>query len=285
MKTRSLSAIGILIVSVIPAFIGGIWFALFIALVFSQAWREIIPLIGTMHPHHARLGYVFTVLAPLLALLGDGNRYLPVVLGSMLFFGVAVILDEGLTGNDRRDWPTGIGAMLYLVLPAFAAVAIRQTHGVVNSSWVDNMSSIIPGAGPHPAGLALFFTAQFVTWTSDTFQYLVGKAIGRRKLIPRISPNKTIEGAIGGLVFAAIMAMMCTSVFGLQINHGTAAGFGSLLATVGIFGDITESLFKRRAHVKDSSDLIPGHGGLLDRIDALIFVLVMTWALRPMLLT
>jgi phosphatidate cytidylyltransferase len=101
---------------------------------------------------------------------------------------------------------------------------------------------------------------------ADIGAYFAGRSFGRRKLAPRVSPGKTIEGAIGGLIGVALVAAGGAVYFGLPVAAVTAFGFG-----VGIFsiiGDLTESMFKRAAALKDSGTLLPGHGGLLDRIDS-----------------
>jgi phosphatidate cytidylyltransferase len=101
---------------------------------------------------------------------------------------------------------------------------------------------------------------------ADIGAYFAGRAFGRRKLAPRVSPGKTVEGAIGGMLGVALMAAGGAVYFGLPIAAVTAFGMG-----VGIFsiiGDLTESMFKRAAALKDSGTLLPGHGGLLDRIDS-----------------
>jgi phosphatidate cytidylyltransferase len=110
---------------------------------------------------------------------------------------------------------------------------------------------------------------------SDTAQYYTGRALGRRKLAPRVSPGKTIEGAAGGLV-AAVAIGAALSSWGLPGVAWPGAALGALLlALFGIAGDLFESLLKRSAGVKDSSALIPGHGGVLDRIDAYLFTFPM----------
>ena len=99
-----------------------------------------------------------------------------------------------------------------------------------------------------------------------------GRAFGRRKLAPLVSPAKTIEGALGGLIVAAIAgALLARYLLPMQLSPAAAAGCALLLAGFGIAGDLFESLLKRSAGVKDSSNLIPGHGGILDRIDAYLF--------------
>lgn len=107
-------------------------------------------------------------------------------------------------------------------------------------------------------------------WINDTFAYLVGKNFGRRKLFERISPKKTIEGFIGGLVFTAIagyIAFLATGLLKTEIWIGLAV----ILSVFGTLGDLIQSKFKRQAGVKDSGRLMPGHGGLFDRLDSIIF--------------
>lgn len=106
---------------------------------------------------------------------------------------------------------------------------------------------------------------------SDSTQYFAGRALGRRKMAPTISPGKTIEGAVGGIVAAAAAGAVLAPMWvnGLTWIEGLALGL--LLCAAGIAGDLFESLLKRSAGVKDSSSLIPGHGGVLDRIDAHLF--------------
>jgi len=138
--------------------------------------------------------------------------------------------------------------MLYLGLPIGALVAIRALHG-----------------------REVLFLLMLTVMVSDTAQYYTGRAFGRRPLAPAISPKKTIEGAIGGFVvgtafFAAVGAWWLSSMpVALRVPLGLA------LVALGIAGDLFESMLKRSAGVKDSSALIPGHGGVLDRIDALLF--------------
>ncbi|NLP57603.1 phosphatidate cytidylyltransferase [Lutibacter sp. B1] len=107
-------------------------------------------------------------------------------------------------------------------------------------------------------------------WTNDTFAFLVGKSLGKHKLLKRISPNKTVEGFIGGMVFTFIASLILPSQFNTlsSIQWVVIAGIVSIF---GVLGDLIESMFKRQAGVKDSSNFIPGHGGFLDRFDSVIF--------------
>jgi phosphatidate cytidylyltransferase len=111
-----------------------------------------------------------------------------------------------------------------------------------------------------------------LVWINDTGAYLVGMSIGRHRLFERISPKKTWEGAVGGAVLTLICALWLHLVMG--VLERTDWVFLSLIVSVfGVFGDLTESLFKRSVGQKDSGKIIPGHGGLLDRIDSILFVM------------
>ncbi len=111
-----------------------------------------------------------------------------------------------------------------------------------------------------------------IIWICDTAAYHVGSAFGKHKLFPRVSPNKTWEGAIAGFVFAILSAVAAKFLVLGYLSVGSAVVIGGIVGTIGQLGDLAESLFKRDAGVKDSSALIPGHGGVFDRFDSLLLV-------------
>ena len=108
-------------------------------------------------------------------------------------------------------------------------------------------------------------------WVSDSFAYLVGSKIGRHKMVPKISPNKSWEGFVGGIVGSVIVwcILAVTGLYRLNIPYAMLCGV--IVSILGVFGDLIESRIKRGVGVKDSGNLIPGHGGMLDRNDSLIF--------------
>jgi phosphatidate cytidylyltransferase len=120
-------------------------------------------------------------------------------------------------------------------------------------------------------GASFVFLAFVVTWAGDTGAYIVGSAVGKRPLLPRVSEKKTREGSLGGLVFAGAAALAAKETFAPYLELWEAVVLGVLAGVVGQFGDLFESLIKRDADIKDTSEMIPGHGGVLDRFDSLLF--------------
>jgi phosphatidate cytidylyltransferase len=137
---------------------------------------------------------------------------------------------------------------LYLGLPIGAMIAIRELHG-----------------------REALFLLMVTVMVSDTAQYYSGRAFGRRLLAPSISPKKTIAGAVGGFVFGAVLLAVVGGWWLPEAPAALRAGLGVVVVALGIVGDLFESMLKRSAGVKDSSALIPGHGGVLDRIDSWLF--------------
>ena len=143
-----------------------------------------------------------------------------------------------------------------------------------------------------PSGGLLLLLPLLTTWASDIGAYAVGRTMGRRKLIPSVSPGKTVEGAIGGLLFSVVVAWAFTQ---LLLRPAAQLDFrwrplgvivvGAVISIAAQVGDLAESLLKREAGVKDASHIIPGHGGVLDRVDSLLFVLPISFVVFGWLLT
>ena len=148
-----------------------------------------------------------------------------------------------------------------------------------------------PGAGSGGAGwegASLLIFPLVVAWLGDSAAYFVGHRWGKRKLIPRVSPGKTVAGALGGLLGAVLGAVLVAVLLvepyaGLVLSPGAAVLVGALVGMVAQLGDLAESLLKREAGVKDSGRLFPGHGGVLDRFDSILFALPVTYLLLAVL--
>jgi phosphatidate cytidylyltransferase len=148
---------------------------------------------------------------------------------------------------------------------AFGAVAATLFAGV----YPGVLLAFMVGLRMEPQGRAVVFFIVVVIWVSDTAAYYLGRAFGRHLLCPRISPKKTVEGAVAGVLAAAAAAEACRLSFYPDLGPAAAA-IGAALAGIGILGDLGESILKRGAGVKDTATLLPGHGGMLDRIDSLL---------------
>lgn len=282
MRQRSVSSIGVVLLGLVPAVIGGLVFAIAFVVICILAFTELATMMKTDAVFLRFLGYVVIVLAGSLAYFGNDNDGLPVLVAAAVIMpSVFAICSSGMSPVDR--WPQMLIASFYVATPAFAAVSIRQFDGQ-SAGWLGDLSgTFLPDGSDTGRGLGWFLLALFVTWVSDTGAYMVGKTVGRRKLSPRVSPNKTVEGAVGGVVCSAVIALLCSWLFELGIRPWLAVLLGVVLGAAGTLGDLAESMIKRQHRVKDSGTLIPGHGGVLDRIDALLFVLVTVWMLIPVL--
>jgi phosphatidate cytidylyltransferase len=177
-------------------------------------------------------------------------------------------------------WLRGVGGHPLASIAATVSGAIfvggTLIHGLLLRHLLD--TGIVPGVEGRWAGTALVGFAIGLTWLNDTGAYFVGSAFGRHKLIPAVSPGKTVEGSLAGLASAVIAgalyaAFILGDLVGLPLGLWEGALGGLLIAIVAQVGDLAESLLKREAGVKDSGRIIPGHGGILDRFAALFFAL------------
>lgn len=149
----------------------------------------------------------------------------------------------------------GIG---YISMPFALATIIDQTYKVENSS-----------------ALPLLLVVLIFIWSNDTFAYLTGRWLGKTPLFTRISPKKTIEGTLGGIIITMAIAWFVYSP-SYPVEHIKFLFFAAIVCVAGILGDLVESMFKRQWGIKDSGTILPGHGGILDRFDS--FILVMPFA-------
>jgi len=144
----------------------------------------------------------------------------------------------------------------------------NTVFGILYVSFLMSYMGVIRNSGDN--GRELIFFVLLITWMGDTTAYYGGRGFGRHKLAPAISPKKTVEGAIIGLMGSIVGAIIAKLWF-LDIGISNAVIAGILIGVSGQFGDLSESIIKRNLQVKDSGGIIPGHGGILDRVDSLLF--------------
>jgi len=163
-------------------------------------------------------------------------------------------------------------------LPSSAIAVLATLYvGMLGGSLIRLRNDFPASIGPK-----LVFFLLLVVWLGDAGAYYVGKQFGRHALSPRISPKKTIEGGVGGILVAIITAIVIRSTFFPEFPLVHAVIAGVILSIAGVIGDLAESMWKRSAAVKDSGTLIPGHGGFLDRFDSIFFttpILYVYWVL------
>jgi len=187
-------------------------------------------------------------------LVGISMKILPILCVSFifpLFFTLILFELWKKEANPILNISLLVFGIIYVVIPFYLAVDLNLR----NNSYM-----------PRVVGMFLLI------WTNDTFAYLTGRLIGMTKLFERISPNKTWEGTIGGALFTVIFAC----IIGQYINEGETFFWmisAAIIIPGAIFGDLLESLFKRSLDLKDTGNILPGHGGILDRFDAALFTI------------
>jgi phosphatidate cytidylyltransferase len=165
-----------------------------------------------------------------------------------------------------------VAALLDGLRHADGSSARRAGHLVLGALYVGLLPSFLIRMRALPDGREVLYLTYLTVFVCDTAAYGIGRTLGRHALWPRVSPRKTWEGAIAGLVASILTAVACRFWFAGFLGLPAAIGFGLIVGLLGQAGDLVESLWKREAGVKDASALIPGHGGVLDRFDNLHFV-------------
>jgi phosphatidate cytidylyltransferase len=264
-------------------FQGGLWVVGTVVLITLIAVNEFYHLIEAKGAEPLRgVGILAAVALPVITYLG--SDYAATVLMSFLLLGVMVAqLGKAQIRDSLASISGTFFGVFYVGWLLAHAVALREFHGVVQGRWgVDAVLEMHPDVG----AFYLLFTVSVVIG-GDAGAYFVGRRYGRRKLAPAVSPGKTVEGAMGAIAAGLVVGVAAKALFdtfrpelSAQLGWSACALFALLLAGVGIVGDLVESLLKRDAQVKDTGTLLPGTGGILDRIDSnLIAIPVMYYLL------
>lgn len=195
-----------------------------------------------------------------------------------LGLGLLALMLAGLQWPGLISLRTACLAILAAVLASRLATPREIAHGLVDSAvlvfgvlYVGLTLGTLLSTRSLPEGEWLIFFLFLVTWAGDTGAYYAGMTLGRHKLAPVVSPNKTIEGLVGGLLLALVVAFLARAWFLPSFSPADCLATALLLTGAGVVGDLTESVLKRSAGVKDSGGIIPAHGGMLDRLDSLLF--------------
>jgi len=204
---------------------------------------------------------------------------LSIVLGTALIYaiyrGAAYLAFSVLIGN--LIIAAGVMVIRYQKQPAAVARMFRQVAGMV---YIPLFLACLILIRNDPNGAAWIFLILCLAFAGDTAAFYVGTYLGRHKLCPAVSPKKTVEGALGGLAGSLLAASVAKAFLMPSLPWSMAIPFFILAASAGQTGDLFESAIKRSAGIKDSGGLLPGHGGILDRIDGLLFVAPITYLFK-----
>lgn len=233
---------------------GGIPFLVLILGIGVLAFNEFATMVQNKDQYVNKIVGILVILVMIL-----NSYFLSIGFEQLMLFGILALLISELFRN-RSSAIQNLGSTLLGIfyVGAFSAAIVSIREFYTDSSHYSNGGSIV---------ITIFITL----WMTDSAAYFLGSAFGKHKLFPRVSPNKSWEGAIAGFIFAIITTTVLKEFFFTFLTWKDAIVLGFIIGIFGQIGDLIESLIKRDASVKDSSNIIPGHGGILDRFDSLIF--------------
>ena len=273
---------------------GGAPFAVVAIILSLLAWHEFS---GIFRRAGVITTYIFGALTLILLLccawLGNVEELLAVLTISMMLIFLLTVIFRGST--RPTDACVSVAGVMYIGLPMAHMIFLRfladepqpgeavttvreiatNNATILDKIGLESLASFLPSIDLSfnvnvDAGCALVWVLFACTWASDTFAYFVGSAFGSHKLASTISPGKTVEGFLGGIIGTILTAVIVgTIIFGLPLVKMAVAGF--ILSIVATLGDLVESVLKRFANMKESGIFLPGHGGVLDRFDSLFF--------------
>jgi len=186
--------------------------------------------------------------------------------GAALGLSLVLVLVVELFRSDHQDslsaWASTVAGACYVGWLLSYYILLRALDRGGGDGWLEGFG--ISG------GAAWVYLVLFITWAQDTAAFFVGRSLGRHRLAPVISPGKSWEGAVGGVVASVLVALLMVPLLGLPVGYGVAIVLGIVGAVAGVLGDLCISLIKRQSGLKDMGSLVPGHGGILDRMDSML---------------
>ncbi len=243
LRQRVVSALAVMPPILALAWYGGWPFLAMVVLAAHLALRELYNLMGQKDRLQINLGYAGNLILLLYLFRYGFTDYVFALVGYFILLNCLFVV------TYPRDF-------MSILVTAFGKLYITTLLGFI---------LLLRAHGGFAAVLAVFLAV----WANDSGAYFCGVAFGRHRLAPRLSPKKSVEGAVGGLLTAMLVLYLFAPVLGW--SRPVALVFGLILALAGQFGDLAESALKRWANTKDSGSFLPGHGGVLDRVDSLLF--------------
>ena len=267
MKTRLISALILLPIGVAVILIGGAVFDLAMAFIFTLAVFEFVQLmkVGKFAPN-----LFFAVALAWVLLLDAVLPHLALSRPALALLLIAALTWQmrNRVGSPTAAWALTVAGGIYLGVAGAHFILIRQLN---DGAW----------------WLLLALTG---TWLADSGAYFVGRKFGVHKMTPSLSPKKSWEGLAGGVAFAVILngilALALSQILNVYLPWWAGAALGLIGALIGVLGDLSISMIKREVGAKDTGHIIPGHGGVLDRLDSLLFTMIVSyyfivWVVQP----
>ncbi|HEY3289797.1 MAG TPA: phosphatidate cytidylyltransferase [Anaerolineae bacterium] len=246
LRTRFISGFFIGIVTIVTGVLGGFWFTGLVLLVILLSTYEVHGMLRSCSLRPTLSFSLAVAAVTFIAIRFPALPYLNFVAMLVLMASIAWQMRDRVS-DPIANWSTTVAPAIYLGATGGYLTAVRELD----------------------QGLWWLIIAVGISWLADSAAYIIGRRFGKRKLAPSLSPKKTWEGFIGGVIFAVLGGMVAGIVSPLGFLNCTLAGL--LVGILGTLGDLVESMFKRAAGVKDSGQLIPGHGGAFDRVDSLLW--------------
>ena len=256
---RAISGAALVVVLLSLLFAGGAWWHVFAAFVALGSLHEFYKIHGNLPAADRVIGAITAfILLFLTELLAQSAMMVILSIACFALYFVELARRQ-LSGSSRSVSTVGpvVVGLVYTVIPWYCMIRFRNL--------------------PDPIGLAGVLSVFLCTWSCDVFAYLVGSRWGTVRVCPHISPNKSLEGFIGGFVASVLCGSLCAFYFSFSSIPFILVGV--VCGTLGQLGDLVESLIKRENGVKDSGKLLPGHGGFLDRFDSILINALCSWCI------
>lgn len=258
LRQRVLSALVLLPVVVVVTLAGGWWFFGLVFVVTLLAGYEYYTLLAGHGHHPARILGMVAIGGLLLAAKSDVEEFGRAILAAAAILSLLWQIWRSPLRRSITDWGLSLAGVVYIGLLGSFLVSVRDMPAGLGWTWVVLLGSWINDSAAYLTGV-----------------YLAGRYLGRHPVAPTVSPKKTWEGSIAGWLACTVLTALLARLLGASLIAGIV--LGALVGILGTMGDLAVSVLKRQVGVKDSGTLIPGHGGMLDRVDGLLFVSVVVY--------
>ncbi|HYE74755.1 MAG TPA: phosphatidate cytidylyltransferase [Blastocatellia bacterium] len=259
---RIISAVVFLPILIVTLWrVGPIYFASLVMIAVVLGLVEYYGITDRVNARTSRVPGTIAAVGVLIAFYQGRHDWIVPILASLLIIEMSIQLFI----NARQAEPDLRNALSSAAAPVFGVIYVAVLGGYMIALRV------VPDDGIQQLAAKLLSLFFLIVFAGDTGAYYAGRNLGKRKLAPRISPGKTVEGSIGGLVANVLAVVIAHFTFFPELPLASAIPLALVMGVLGQIGDLCESMLKRGAQIKDAAHIIPGHGGLLDRLDSIVF--------------